>query len=210
MHTAPSWRFGPFEFDAGSFRLRRDGQVVWLEPKAVDLLRLLLERSPAVVEKAEIFDVVWHDVAVTDNALTRVIAQLRRALDDDARSPRYIETVATRGYRFIAELRPVVAGLNSVVESGSRAEAPAASVSDVLATPALEQRRFLRVTPLMAVVTGAVIVGGLLLASLVTQMSREKVMQAPTLADGRPSLDKVATVRPAQVTTGGGLDAQPA
>jgi eukaryotic-like serine/threonine-protein kinase len=104
MHTSSSWTFGPYEFDAGAFRLRRGGTVIPLEPKAIDVLRLLLERAPRVVEKTEIFAVVWKDTAVTDNALTRVIAQLRKALEDDAKSPRYIETVATRGYRFLADV----------------------------------------------------------------------------------------------------------
>ena len=69
-----------------------------VEPKALDVLQLLIARAPQVVDKAEIFSIVWKDIAVTDNALTRVVAQLRRTLDDDPKAPRYIETVATRGY----------------------------------------------------------------------------------------------------------------
>ena len=72
-----------------------------MEPKALDLLQVLLARAPRVVDKAEIFSIVWKDVAVTDNALTRAIAQLRKALEDDSKAPRFIETVATRGYRFV-------------------------------------------------------------------------------------------------------------
>ncbi len=98
--------FGSCEFDPGTFQLRRNGVLVEVEPKALDLLRLLLDRAPRVVEKSEIFSIVWKDVAVTDNVLTRLVAQLRRALDDDAKAPRYIETVTTRGYRFIADVRP--------------------------------------------------------------------------------------------------------
>jgi hypothetical protein len=56
------------------------------------------------VTKQELLDTVWKGTAVTDNALTRVVAQLRRALGDDARQARYIETVPTRGDRFIAPL----------------------------------------------------------------------------------------------------------
>jgi Tol biopolymer transport system component/DNA-binding winged helix-turn-helix (wHTH) protein len=106
MEDLPRFRFGPFELDTGAFKLLRDGASVPLEPKALDLLRLLVERAPNVVDKAEIFSRVWKDVAVTDNALTRLIAQLRKALDDDPRGPRYIETIATKGYRFIAAVEP--------------------------------------------------------------------------------------------------------
>lgn len=95
------WAFGPFELDAATFELRRNGETIPLEPKAIDVLRLLLERAPDTVEKSEIFSVVWKDVSVTDNALTRVVAQLRRALGDPAKQPEIIATVATRGYRVL-------------------------------------------------------------------------------------------------------------
>ena len=69
------------------------------------MLQLLVDRAPHVVDKTEIFAVVWKDTAVTDNALTRIVAQLRKALDDDARAPRYIATVAARGYRLLPPVR---------------------------------------------------------------------------------------------------------
>src|SRR5258705_12993631 len=94
--------FGDFELDLGAFRLLKGGVPVPVEPKALAVLRLLIERAPHAVEKGEIFATVWKDVSVTDNALTRIIAQLRRALDDDTKAPKYIETIATRGYRFVA------------------------------------------------------------------------------------------------------------
>jgi len=101
------YRFGDFEFDAGTFQLLKNQQTLALEPKALDVLHLLLERAPDVVDKSEIFSAVWKDVAVTDNSLTRVIARLRKALGDDAREPRYIATVSTRGYRLLPEVTAV-------------------------------------------------------------------------------------------------------
>src|SRR5262245_6158192 len=77
MTISPRYVFGEFELDAGTFQLRRGSDVVAIEPKGLDVLRLLLDRAPSVVDKAEIFAVVWKDVAVTDNALTRVVALLR-------------------------------------------------------------------------------------------------------------------------------------
>ena len=96
------FRFGEFELDAVAFRVLRDGSEVPLEPKAVDLLLYLVQRPGELVAKEELFDSVWGGTAVTDNALTRVVAQLRRALGDEPHHPRFIETVPTRGYRFIA------------------------------------------------------------------------------------------------------------
>jgi Tol biopolymer transport system component/DNA-binding winged helix-turn-helix (wHTH) protein len=96
-----AYRFDDVKVDVASFRVERAGQPVPLEPKAFDLLVLLIERQGQVVTKQEILDTVWRRTAVTDNALTRIVAHLRKALDDDARAARYIETVPTRGYRWL-------------------------------------------------------------------------------------------------------------
>ncbi len=78
-----------------------------LEPKAFEVLLVLLEDPGRLVEKRELLERVWPDAVVTESALTRVIADLRRALGDDAREARYVETVPTKGYRFVAEVRRV-------------------------------------------------------------------------------------------------------
>ena len=85
--------------------LERAGYVLALEPKALDLLALLVSHPGHLFGKQEIFDTLWPDTAVTDSALTRVIAQLRRVLADEARDPRFIETVPTRGYRWKCAVR---------------------------------------------------------------------------------------------------------
>jgi DNA-binding winged helix-turn-helix (wHTH) protein/Tfp pilus assembly protein PilF len=102
-----SFRFGPFVLDTVSFRLYRNGSPVPLSPKSADLLLHLLARPSALVTKDELFKTLWPDVAVTDNALTQAVSELRQALGDDPAAPAYIQTVARRGYRFVA---PVVAG----------------------------------------------------------------------------------------------------
>ena len=105
MVPAPRYAFGDVELDTGRVLLLKEDAPVTLEPKAFAVLQLLVERAPQVVDKAEIFAVVWKDTAVTDNALTRIVAQLRRALGDDARDPRYIATVSARGYRLLPDVR---------------------------------------------------------------------------------------------------------
>lgn len=105
MVPAPRYAFGDVELDAGRVLVLKGDTPLTLEPKAIAVLRLLAERAPEVVDKAEIFAIVWKDTAVTDNALTRIVAQLRKALADDAKDPRYIATVSTRGYRLLPPVR---------------------------------------------------------------------------------------------------------
>jgi DNA-binding winged helix-turn-helix (wHTH) protein len=99
-----SYRFDDIEIDGPGFRVLRAGAPVSLEPKAVDLLLLLAASAGRLTTKTEIMATVWKDTAVSQNALTRLVAQIRKGLGDDARASRYIETVFTRGYRFIARL----------------------------------------------------------------------------------------------------------
>src|ERR671912_709193 len=108
MPTAASYRFGPFVVDGGAYRLLRDGENVPLSPKIIDLLLFLAARPSVLVSKDELFKALWPDVAVTDNALTQAISELRQALGDDAANPIYVQTVARRGYRFISPVEPIV------------------------------------------------------------------------------------------------------
>jgi Tol biopolymer transport system component/DNA-binding winged helix-turn-helix (wHTH) protein len=130
-----------FEFADVTVDLRRvlvlrSGQPVSLEPKSFEVLRYLLEHRDRLVTKEELLDAVWKDTFVTPNVLTRAIAQLRKALGDDAFEARYVETVAKRGYRFIAPLsarrepapEPVVVPSPGAVSS-TRPALPAAAVA---------------------------------------------------------------------------------
>ena len=85
-------------------RISRDGVSVQLELKAMDVLLCLAGRPGELVTKHELVDTVWQTEFVSDNTLTRRIAELRGAFGDDARNPRYIETITKRGYRLIAEV----------------------------------------------------------------------------------------------------------
>ena len=80
----------------------RGDTVVPLTPKLLDLLLHLLDHAGELVTKEALLDAIWPDANVTDNALTQAVSELRQALGDDPSSPRYIKTVARRGYRFIA------------------------------------------------------------------------------------------------------------
>jgi Tol biopolymer transport system component/DNA-binding winged helix-turn-helix (wHTH) protein len=114
------YRFGEFEVDAGKLQVRRAGDVLELEPKAIRVLLYLLERRERVVSKDELIEKVWDGIEVTDNALTRVVGQLRKALGDDPKNAQYIETIPTVGYRFVGviEEKAAVAGGGGVFRWG--------------------------------------------------------------------------------------------
>jgi TolB-like protein/DNA-binding winged helix-turn-helix (wHTH) protein len=101
------YEFDDVRVEPSAFRVLKAGRPIAIEPKAFDLLGFLIQHRGRLVEKQELLDAVWKDTAVTENALTRVVAQLRKALGDPPAEPRYIETVPTRGYRFIAPVRLV-------------------------------------------------------------------------------------------------------
>ena len=97
-----AWKFSNFELDEQLFQLRRDGDVVKLEPKVFDLLLYLFHHRDRVVAKDELLDKVWPGQYVSDSVLPRNIRVLRQALGDDRASQRFIQTAHGRGYRFAA------------------------------------------------------------------------------------------------------------
>jgi DNA-binding winged helix-turn-helix (wHTH) protein len=101
------YRFEEFEVDDREFRLSEGGTPVQVEPKALRLLVCLIENRNRLVRKQELLDRVWPDAMVTENALTRAIGLLRKALNDNSQVPRFIETVPTAGYRLIASVTAV-------------------------------------------------------------------------------------------------------
>src|SRR5258707_2080914 len=96
------YRCDKFEVDDREFRFSEDGTPLQVEPKVLRLLLYLIENRSRLVRKQELLDTVWQDAMVTENVLTRAIGLLRKALNDDSRVPKFIETVPTAGYRFIA------------------------------------------------------------------------------------------------------------
>jgi DNA-binding winged helix-turn-helix (wHTH) protein len=93
--------------DVARYRLLRGQREIPLRPKSWDVLRFLLEQAGLLVTKEALHREVWADTAVSDDALTKSISELRRALGDTRRTPRFIETVHGRGFRFMAEVREI-------------------------------------------------------------------------------------------------------
>ena len=100
-------RFGSFVFDSTTRQLLDGARPAHLSPKSFDLLQVLLEHRPALVTKTELQDRVWPDVAVVEANVANAIAEIRRVLRDDPKSPAYVCTVSRRGYRFCADAEAI-------------------------------------------------------------------------------------------------------
>jgi DNA-binding winged helix-turn-helix (wHTH) protein len=96
-------RFGEFTLDRATRQLLRAGGERHLEPKAFELLDLLLGRRPEAVSKSDIRDRLWPDTFVSESNLTDLVSQVRQVLGDSPRRPRFIRTVHRFGYAFAAE-----------------------------------------------------------------------------------------------------------
>ena len=96
-------RFAEFIFDPGQRLLRRGADPVPLAPKAFQLLEMLIANRPDVVAKDALYDALWPDTIVDEANLKNLIAELRAALHDDAKKPRFIRTVSRYGYAFACE-----------------------------------------------------------------------------------------------------------
>ena len=115
-------RFGPFRLDRANARLLRAGRPVALTPKAFDVLHYLATRPDRLVTKDDLLSAVWPDVIVSDASIKVCVREIRKALDDDIKTPAYIETVHRRGYRFIAPITP--GGATTSVAAGPEPAPP--------------------------------------------------------------------------------------
>jgi DNA-binding winged helix-turn-helix (wHTH) protein len=96
-------QFGDITLDSDSRQLVRGGAAIHLSPKAFDLLCHLVERSPNAVSKNQLLELVWPGTFVVEANLTVLVTELRRALGDDAHTPRFVRTVHKHGYAFCAQ-----------------------------------------------------------------------------------------------------------
>ena len=121
MAQCPVYRFDDFLADPGTWRLTRSGQEIHVEPVVLRLLIYLIEHRGRLVPRQELMDTVWGDTVISDSALTKAVGRLRQALGDESAAPRYLETVHSQGYRFIAEVEEVEQAEHSASKSGRRA-----------------------------------------------------------------------------------------
>ena len=100
-------RFGPFEADTTGRRLRKHGHTIRLRDQAMEVLVALLERPGELITRDDLRRRLWHDGTVTDFdvGLNTAVSRLRQVLNDPTGSPRFIETIPKRGYRFFAPVQ---------------------------------------------------------------------------------------------------------
>jgi Tol biopolymer transport system component/DNA-binding winged helix-turn-helix (wHTH) protein len=204
------YQFDDIQIEPQSFKVWRAGQPLPLEPKAFEVLFFLLKHRERLVEKQELLDAVWKETFVTPNALTRVIAQLRKSLGDDPKESRYIETVPTRGYRFVAEVQLVSGEPKSLPTASTRApefiapgslhenngqEAPGATLAAQPHIPSAMRQYWKRTFPT---------------ASLLPLLSLGLLLLLVLLVSRRESVKPAGIVRTTQLTTTPGLDIFPA
>src|SRR6201998_2087626 len=129
-------RFGVFEIDLTAGELRKNGVKLRLQGQPFQVLTLLLERSGEVVTREELQQNLWpSDTFVDfDHSLNTAINKVREALGDSASSPRYVETLARRGYRFIAPVQSEPS--NAAIEPAAQLTAPAADAAGSSSRPA--------------------------------------------------------------------------
>jgi TolB-like protein/DNA-binding winged helix-turn-helix (wHTH) protein/Flp pilus assembly protein TadD len=124
QHLSDRLRFGVFEVDLRAGELRKHGLQVRLQQQPFEVLAMLLDHPGEIVTREELQKKLWPaDTFVDfDHGLNKAINKIRDALSDSAESPRFVETVARRGYRFLAEVRAV--DTTPVLRPESRIEAP--------------------------------------------------------------------------------------
>ncbi len=119
-------RFGVFEVDLSAGELRKNGARIRLQEQPFQVLATLLENAGRIVSRDDLRDKIWPaDTFVDfDHSVNTAVNKIREALGDSASSPRFVETLARRGYRFIAPAESVAA----VEDNGTRAGAPAPQI----------------------------------------------------------------------------------
>ncbi len=141
--------FGPYRLDTANVRLWRGAQEVKLTGKAFTVLRYFVEHPGQLATKDDLFAAAWPETVISDATLVSCIQELRQALRDDAKKPRYIETVHRRGYRFVAAVTAPVPSpefrvLSQEEEHSIRQEEsqkPTLGLSDALRISSVEEAK---------------------------------------------------------------------
>lgn len=198
--------FGDYELDVTRRCLLCQGLEVPLRFQSFQMLLYFVEHPKTLISKDELTAAIWSETSVTDNALVQCVTEIRRELNDDPRTPRFIKTFPKVGYRFIAEVRvvhgaPVPAAQNSAsmrLQAVAAKNAPAAL--EVQAEPPGRRmtwrRRAWILTPVVVVALALLIYGGRKLLGSLTAGANPPASGLPTLAvfplangTGRQDLD---------------------
>jgi TolB-like protein/DNA-binding winged helix-turn-helix (wHTH) protein len=164
--TKPLYEFGPFRLDPAERLLVRDGEKVPLTPKVFDTLLALVESSGRLLEKDDLLQRVWPESFVEEGNLARNVSTLRKVLGENGDGQSYIETVPTRGYRFVGVVKKIASNASGTiyaepVDQESRVRYPdllsARSERDLGPRKTLSARRWLVLGGLVALALGTML-----------------------------------------------------
>jgi cholera toxin transcriptional activator len=146
---APRYRFGVFDADTATGELRRQGLRVKLNTQPFQVLCMLLERPGKLLTREEISRELWPDGTFVDfdHGVNSAVNRIREALGDAAGSPRFVETLARRGYRFIAPVERIAPGENAQSSATSSEDPNLREGSAASAKPATGPRSGILATP---------------------------------------------------------------
>jgi Tol biopolymer transport system component/DNA-binding winged helix-turn-helix (wHTH) protein len=130
VHTSPRLRIDQCVVDLGTHRIFRGEHIARMSPKSVAVLRCLLAHAGQTITRDQLIDEVWNSQHASDELLTQAIKELRRAFNDDPKTPQYIETIPKGGYRLMAKVEeealapPVVARVADLLKTASNEGKP--------------------------------------------------------------------------------------
>jgi len=181
--NSSAFLFDDIRVEPATFRAFKAGQGIQLEPKALRLLLFLIENRDRLIEKEEILNTIWSGTYVTENALTREIAKLRKLLGDDPKAPKYIQTVHTRGYRFIAALDEAGSEESSVrahTQDGEAVALPESFPAPAPAIPVATAKRSRSHRAMTTAITMMIALG--VISAIVAWKKRSAIISPPALA----------------------------
>lgn len=166
------WSIESCVIDTAKLELRRDGEAVAVEPKAFDLLLLLLSHRDRVVARDEIIDKLWGGRAISDDALSSCVQAVRRALGDDGKAQRLVRTIHRRGFRFVGEV--VAHEQPGSVASVAAEPDPLAALPDTGLTPPREPSIAVLPLEILSAVEGASFVADGIVQDIITRLGRAR------------------------------------
>jgi DNA-binding winged helix-turn-helix (wHTH) protein/Tol biopolymer transport system component len=200
-------RIGEFVLDPGLNELRRDGATQRLPAKLADLLLRLAAEPGRAISRDSLIDAVWERRQVNDEVLSRAIADLRQALGDDARAPRYIETLPKLGYRLVAEVEAIAPTAVEKPQAGVSADPDPDLDAPATITASAPPARPTRLTPLWA------LAGAVFAAAGLYYLARDDAPAppalSPSIASDRDPLSAVNLLRARPFTTEPGRELFP-
>ena len=138
-------QFNNISIDTHNQLLVRDGESIALAPKVYDLLVFFCKNSQRVISKDELMEQVWTGTLVTENAISRTLVKVRKALGDDPKNPQFILTVPRKGYRMVADFEQVEEAIQSATSTNNQESVPSRNTTNALTaiTASINDNRYL-------------------------------------------------------------------